>query len=54
MAFASAAQLQQREFERPGTDPLVCGLDDTREMDALTRRLVAEKPDAAWQLGLIA
>jgi hypothetical protein len=45
--------LQQKEDEQPITDPLDVDSMTREERDALKRRLVAEHPDAARQVGLV-
>jgi hypothetical protein len=53
VALVYGRQLQQKEDEQPSTDPLDVASMTREERDALKRRLVAEHPDAARQLGLV-
>jgi hypothetical protein len=53
VALVYGRQLQQKEDEQPITDPLDVDSMTREERDALKRRLVAEHPDAARQVGLV-
>jgi hypothetical protein len=53
IALVYGRQLQKPDDEQPATDPLDVASMTREERDALKRRLVAEHPDAARQLGLV-
>ena len=53
VALVYGRHLQQKEDEQPAVDELDVATMTRDERDALKRRLIAEHPDAARQLGLV-